>query len=95
MKMGFINSGVYEEVGWQRGCEACQLLYNISAASPVKGSSGALSATPAPGDGAWEALSWGDGVIIGLVVACLTVIYVVGMTVFIQYKRKKKREKIM
>ena len=60
------------------------------------GSSGAaLSATPAPGDGTWETLSWGDGVIIGLVVACLTIIYVVGMSVFIQFKRRKKREKNM
>ncbi|XP_045134919.1 uncharacterized protein LOC123518256 isoform X2 [Portunus trituberculatus] len=60
------------------------------------GSAGAaLSATvPAPGDEVWEALSWGDGVIIGLVVACLTIIYIVGMSVFIQFKRKKKRENI-
>ncbi|KAK8400471.1 hypothetical protein O3P69_003261 [Scylla paramamosain] len=63
------------------------------AGSPGSAGAALSAATPAPGDGAWEALSWGDGVIIGLVVACLTIIYIVGMSVFIQFKKKKKSEK--
>ncbi|XP_069943489.1 serine-rich adhesin for platelets isoform X1 [Cherax quadricarinatus] len=40
-----------------------------------------------------EGLSSGEGIIIGLVVTCLAIMYVVGMTIYIKLKRRKKRER--
>nr|XP_045624756.1 uncharacterized protein LOC123774467 [Procambarus clarkii] len=55
------------------------------------GSEAALSA-PAGAGGDDRGLSSGEGIIIGLVVTCLAIIYVVGMTIYIKVKRRRGKE---
>ncbi|XP_042210800.1 uncharacterized protein LOC121858418 [Homarus americanus] len=58
------------------------------------GSEAALSA-PASEEEVDQGLSSGEGIIIGLVVTCLVIIYIVAMIIYIKVKRRKKREKDM
>ncbi|XP_071537928.1 uncharacterized protein sha [Panulirus ornatus] len=63
--------------------------------APVQGGGGVGSGGSGSGGGGGTGLSSGEGIIIGLVVTCLAIIYVVGMTIYIKVKRRKKRERVM